>query len=569
MDSPHGPAYGAGRFTPMIRRHTLLFTVLLALSASATLRAETLGYHEIRTDSKGQIIPWSHDEPGKAYDHVTRLVWNFWATMRADQNGLPYYLNHQVWQENFSDIRGLGGDQLQMAMSSWNLLYLYSGIERVRDNQRLMADYVLTHGMSPANAKWPNLPFPYNTFVYSGIYDGDMILGEGFTQPDKAGSFGLELVHLVRGLNPRRFMPVTTRRYLRSAVAIADTLAQHVQDGDATHSPLPFKVNAFTGEVGRLGTHDPHQKDAAESSYTTNWAGTVELFLELAAMDKGNPALYRASAERIIRWMKAHPMKNNRWGPFFEDIPGWSDTQINAMTWARFIMTHREYFPEWESDVRSIVAWVYRELSEKRWEKYGVTPVHEQTAYRVPGNSHSSRQAADELLLAALTGDHSRKDHAIRQLNWATYMVDHDGKNRYPQDENWLTDGYGDYVRHYLRAMAAFPELAPSGQNHLVSSTVVIQDVAYDGAMRKGLFYRMPFVEEADDSRVMVAYVADLPAGREVMRLAEKPQRVLLDGKPLSATTDANAEGFQWRELPVGGVLTVTRKTAQNVAVMK
>jgi hypothetical protein len=61
-----------------------------------------------------------------------------------------------------------------------------------------------------------------------------------------------------------------------------------------------------------------------------------------------------------------------------------------------------------------------------------------------------------------LTGDRSGADHAIRQLNWATYMVDVDGKNRYMQDENWLTDGYGDYVRHYLRSMAAMPELAPA-----------------------------------------------------------------------------------------------------------
>jgi len=26
-------------------------------------------------------------------------------------------------------------------------------------------------------------------------------------------------------------------------------------------------------------------------------------------------------------------------------------------------------------------------------------------------------------------------------------MVDDDGKNCYPRDEVWMTDGYGDYVR--------------------------------------------------------------------------------------------------------------------------
>ncbi len=53
--------------------------------------------------------------------------------------------------------------------------------------------------------------------------------------------------------------------------------------------------------------------------------------------------------------MKDFPLKNNRWGPFFEDVPGWSDTQMNAMTFARFIMEHREYFPDWKENVKSIL----------------------------------------------------------------------------------------------------------------------------------------------------------------------------------------------------------------------
>lgn len=38
-------------------------------------------------------------------------------------------------------------------------------------------------------------------------------------------------------------------------------------------------------------------------------------------------------------------MKTNRWGPFFEDVDRWSDTQINAVTWAQWIMEHRDLFP--------------------------------------------------------------------------------------------------------------------------------------------------------------------------------------------------------------------------------
>ena len=56
---------------------------------------------------------------------------------------------------------------------------------------------------------------------------------------------------------------------------------------------------------------------------------------------------------------------------------------------------------------------------------------------------------------------------------------DTDGKNRYIRDDNWLTDGYGDYVRHYLRAMASLPELAPRDQNHLLRTSSIIQSIQY------------------------------------------------------------------------------------------
>lgn len=59
-------------------------------------------------------------------------------------------------------------------------------------------------------------------------------------------------------------------------------------------------------------------------------------------------------------------------------------------------------------------------------------------------------------------------------LSYSIYMVDVDGKNRYIEDENWLTDSHGDFVRHYLRSMAAMPELAPATQDLLLPTPSVI-----------------------------------------------------------------------------------------------
>lgn len=523
---------------------------------------ERLQYHVIQKDKEGKIIPWYNADPGTSYNHVINLVWNFWDTMRRDMNGLPYYMNHQVWKPNANDPRGLGGDQFAMALSSWRVLYQYTGNERVKENMKFIADYYLTHSLSPANAKWPNIPYPYNSFVYSGIYDGDMVIGKGFTQPDKAGSFGIELVNLYKLMQAERFPNQTAKEYLNAAIAIANTLAMHTITGDSLRSPLPFKVNAISGKIGTLKHNNDREKDAQLSDYTTNWSGTMDLLLELQKLKAGHTSAYKKAFDHLLLWMKKYPLRNNRWGPFFEDIPGWSDTQINAITFAQFIMRRREYFPDWKDNVQAIFDWVYKKLGNEKWKQYGLTVVNEQTAYQVPGNSHTSRQASAELQLMRLSGDRSRFDHAVRQLNWATYMVDVDGKNRYMQDENWLTDGYGDYVRHYLRAMAAMPELAPANEDHLLSSTSVVQHVFYKGQM--GKYYFPPL---KDTLNAQLHYAVFDEKGTEVLRLLQKPSGVLFDNKRANETD--SPEGYEWNQLGIGGVLTIRRTKTKMVTILQ
>jgi hypothetical protein len=435
---------------------------LAAEAASEQAPPLRLQYHDLRTDTAGMILPWSDDEPAKAFDRVIRLVWGFWQRMESCPNGVPYYLQHQVWKPEH-DPRGLGGDQLSMALSSWNLLHGYLGDQAVVVNMRLIADYWLHHGMTGKDGPWPNVPFPYNTDIHSGRYDGDMVAGKGYLQPDKAGSFGAELLvlHKITG----------EPRYLEAAIGIADTLALRVTPGDAGHSPWPFRVHAVTGEVfvSKNGRFD----------YTTNWVGALRLFDGLVAMKKGRVGDYDRARRLVSDWFWAHPVKSQRWGPFFEDINIYSDTQINAGTLALYVLDN----PAWMSDglaaVRRILDWGNAKFGNPLWARYGVLATNEQTAYEVPGNSHTSRQASLELTWAEAAGDPSRKAQAVRNLNWATYMVDTDGKNRYYRDDIWLTDGYGDYVRHYLRAMAAAPELAHADQNHLLRTSSVIRTIRY------------------------------------------------------------------------------------------
>ncbi len=160
------------------------------------LVSDTIQYHAVRINKADRsILPWYSSDAGASYDTVLMLVWNFWNNMETDSNGLKYYMNHQVWKPEH-DMRGLGGDQINMALSSWTLLYAYTGFPAIIDNMKYLADTYLERSLSASEDAWPDIPYPYNTVIHSGIYDGDMRNGKDITQPDKAGTFGYELARL-------------------------------------------------------------------------------------------------------------------------------------------------------------------------------------------------------------------------------------------------------------------------------------------------------------------------------------------------------------------------------------
>ena len=141
-------------------------------------------------------------------------------------------------------------------------------------------------------------------------------------------------------------------------------LAEKVQPGDNDNSPWPFKVNTKTGETGVLvekvtwyeGMDADLKKSnfkSINSSYMTFWPSTLGLFDELMDMKKGNTDAYKSAFNIAIDWMKNFPAKTQKWGPFFEDVPRWSDTQINAMTYAMYIMDNQELDPNWKETVKA------------------------------------------------------------------------------------------------------------------------------------------------------------------------------------------------------------------------
>jgi hypothetical protein len=486
-------------------------------------------YHDVRTDSTGAILPWFSADPSVAYDHDLRLLWKFWHDMRTCGNGIPYYLQHQVWQEHEDDPRGIGGDQVDMAIDSWNLLYGYLGDPALHDNMAMMANFTLDHGLSAPNILYATLPYPYDVDVCSGSFDGDMRAGKGYLQPDKAGTFGARLVLL--------YKLTGNKRYLTSAIRIADTLAATAVPGDADHSPWPFRVDAVTGKPDKV------IKDGKIliGSYTSNWTPTLQLFADLIALHQGDIAVYRKTSTTVETWLKTYAIPANKWGPFFEDVgtDTYSDTEINADTLAAWILEHPDWSPDSQSVALKILRWSENRLGNHDFEALHVMPINEQTAFVVPGNSHTARHAWVQLLYCEKTGNCVEQEQQVRRLNWSTYSVDDEGRNRFPTDDIWLTDGYGDYVRHYLRAMASMPALAPEDQNHLLRTTSAIQKIEYSA---ESISYRKFDADSEERFKIGAGIPVKVRGGRfmwnsntKVLTLQSHAKQVHISIKPLAA----------------------------------
>jgi hypothetical protein len=514
-----------------LRRFFTLLTLCFLLFQGSQGQ-QVLVFHTIQTDSSGNLIPWYNADPGISYDHDLGLIWNFWKNIPS-YLGTKFYMTDHTYGGSTQQANMVGGDQFAMAMSSWNLYYAYTGDTTLVKDMAYIANTYLANSMSDSTDVWGNLPYPCNASNPSlPVYDGDFVLGAGYTQPDKAGSFAFELLTL--------FKITGDSNYLNTAVTIANTLAANVAHGDSATSPYPFKVNAQTGVV---------PPGIPGSNYTSNFVSILGLFEQLQAMGVGNTTQYDSAYNTIKTWVQTWPQHDNNWGCFFEDIVGPSNTETNAVNMARYILNHPNWDNTYQQDARAILNWTFQTFKDTAWNQYGATAIFEQSADLKPGGSHTSRYASTELIYADKTGDTSRVAEAIRELNWATYLCDTDGQCRFSPAESsvWYTDGYGDYVRHFLRGMGANPKIAPSTANHLLSTTSVVSYIQYQ--------------PQEIDYRVFDT------ASYEVLRLTSKPLQVIANGIELSEQSQLTGPGWVWKPYATGGALKIFRSGGNSVEI--
>ncbi|HEY1786599.1 MAG TPA: hypothetical protein VGJ73_00520 [Verrucomicrobiae bacterium] len=510
-----------------------------------------LPWHPLTVDSRDQLLAWYHPGQNLGYDKVLHLAWDFLENKVPDdpKTGLKIYLiNSALDARTLQGVNSQGNPastfgQFVDSVVAW---YPYSGDKKAIAIVRSMLDHQIEHGTSPAFWNWPSVPFATNDKNDPNYGRNIRDMGGDFfggIETDKVGELGMGycLFYELTG----------DQKYLTNAIHCADALASHIRIGNDTQTPWPYRVNAMDGTV------------INDENYGGMTVAPVRLFSELIRLNQGRVQLYTRAQRVAWSWILRYPVHNNRWSGYFEDVA--MDTnnvnQASPTMTAYYILSSPDpaaVDPHWIGDVGHLIDWTRHTFG--RGPYFGAWAIDEQGSppdycgccSRAGLGSDTSRWAAINALYYEKTGDAQARKDAFRSLNYATYFADDQGRvaccGLDYADSYRFDDGYSDYIRNFLWAMGAIPELAPVGQNHLLRSSSVVQEVEY--------------------GTNSISYKTFAPDAIEVLRLNQAPTRVSAGGNDLARIDALKPGGYTVRNLTNGGVaVQVQHAGARDVIV--
>lgn len=533
---------------------TILFAFGLMFSSAQTVKItakDSICSHKKMLSPNGKLLAWYKPEvDGAAFPHVMKLASEYIksGTPTDPATGLKlFYISccfqgphmrseadykaGKTWEEWMNNPACVFAGMVQSLVLDYRI---YSGDSSYVDVVRQMLDYQLENGTTPANFAWANVPFASadpgsKKYIGAIKWENEGMRGDGKNgvEPDKVGELGYAYL---------KFYEVTEEsRFLKAATDCADALTKHAKKVNSDNSPFssfkiespwPFRVNAETGKV--------------IDKYTSHVVDIIRLYDELLRIKENinlspeKAALYKKTRDMAVEWLygKNGPMKTFVWNAYFEDIP--NDTfmtnrnQVSPMEWARYLLKN----PDLDRNIDySVPALLYYVKSVFGLE--GEPAIKEQTWCFEPMGSHTARYASVCALWYERTGDSKFKEEALRHFNYATYITDKNGVVRVGPTwpGSWFSDGYSDYIKHFMDGLAAVPEWSPEDENHLLRSTSAVQKINYKPNEIK--------IKTFDNEGLMV------------FRLKSKPKQILVNGVILKT-------GFEWKPLKVGGVLKLS-----------
>lgn len=547
-----------------------LFGFLLIVSfvsSSAQYKVDSMCGAKVILDKSGKLLSrYNPENPGAGYVKAVQLAVDFWKNCpNSKTNNLPLYITHcSMYRDGKGGFVGstwphnpivVNAQMVQSMAIDWRN---FSGDESMIGITRKALDHQLKYGTTPSNWEWASVPYASSEagdIIYDGASKFDTArTAENIGRGD--GSFVLEVDKIGEmGIAYLKFYQITSEtKYLEASIQCADALAKHVRKGVhgksgiewkklVLTSPWPFRVKAETGEI----TED----------YTSHVVENMRLLEELYRLKErinlsGEKAeKYLNTSKLVWYWLYSSegPIKTSIWKGYFEDIRideiNLNRVNNSPMEFARYLLKNPANDPNISTTVPGLIWWVKNTFAEP-----GMNAINEQTGCYMPMGSHTSRYASICAMWYEYSGDEWFKEEAFRNFNHATYMAEPDGVVQTGHnwgDEIWFSDGYVDYIRHFMEGLAAIPEWVPAG-NHLLKSSSVIQKITYETG-------KISFTTFDDNSEV-------------VLRLVSKPKSITVSGKTLKEMVNPEAEGYVWKALDKGGVLKLNYSGGNEVVVL-
>ena len=541
--------------------------LLLALFSKAQYKVDSMCGAKVNLDKEGKLLArYEPQTPGAAYAIAVKLAVDFLKSCPVSpKNNLPLYLTHcSMYRDGKGGYVGSDWPHNPVVVNSGLVQSLaidwrnYSGDESVVAIARKALDHQIDFGTTPANWEWAGVPYA-SSDAGAVIYQGASRFDTARTNENRGrgdGSFVLECDKIGEmGIHYVKFYQITgEEKYLTAALRCADALARHVRKSGngsggldwkklAITSPWPFRVRAETGEV--------------LEDYTSHVVDNLRLLDELLRikdrikLPEEKAVAYRNASDITWGWLYSSegPVKTAIWKGYFEDIR-FDSINLNRvnnspMEFARYLIKHPERDKEISTTAPALIWWVKNTFGEK-----GMNAINEQTGCYLPMGSHTSRYASINALWYEHTRDRWYKEEAYRFFNHASYMAEPDGVVQTGHNwgaEIWFSDGYTDYIRHFMEGLAAVPEWASAGESHLLKSSSVVQKINYGPQQ--------------------ISYQTYDVYANEVLRLASKPIAVKVGGTVIKETKSTTAEGWTWEPLSAGGVVRILHKREGTVSI--
>jgi hypothetical protein len=398
--------------------------------------------HTAIFDSLGRLQPWT------SWKEALRLEMQFYQRCPRD-HGYPRFVLATFldgdWIPHPDRTDTIPSTQNGMGILSYLKFHEFCGRQEsiYLNTAASMGDYLVREALTPGSGRYPAFTRSTGSREQFPLQPncGSQADRPHEIEPDKGGIAGYALALL--------FQASGERRYLEQALQNARILASNQKDGDAWHSPWPFRVDFRNGEE--------------RGPVSGNMSYILRLYDTLLAQGYEE---FSDSRQALWKWILRYQIPSasadgGLFAQFFED----HDTPTNRTAWAplnlaRYLLEMREDLDtEWRVHSDALIDFVRGTFTHS---EFGITVCHEQDEDKQAWGGINSTYGAVLALYAKAIESSDYAVEARQALDFTLYSIDEQGRPRdlhkNPVPGGWQEDAHTDVIHNYVDALRTFPD---------------------------------------------------------------------------------------------------------------